>query len=152
MIFCSDQFSENSLKKLIWLTIRLTSGLGNEYLLWFPDYNDNEHKNIAFEVIRSFNDEILEEKIQVKRYDRIDAEALDNVISTTNVTLKNETFDEINSQNNLKSKHLNETFVNILPYGDIIKPFLKTDAITANDMKIFLAKKEFLSKVPTEVN
>ncbi|MNE06444.1 hypothetical protein D3C80_990330 [compost metagenome] len=71
---------------------------------------------------------------------------MDNVISTTNVTLKNETFDEINSQNNLKSKHLNETFVNILPYGDIIKPFLKTDAITANDMKIFLAKKGIFVK------
>ena len=146
LLFCSDAFSENSLKKLIWLTIRLTSGLGNEYMLYFPDYVEAEHQNIVSEVIRSFNDEILEEKIQVKKYDRIDAEALDGVLSTNNLLLKNETFDELKNQNNLKSKHLNEAFVNILPYGDILKPFLKTDAITANDMKIFLAKKGIFVK------
>ena len=146
LIFCSDSFSEDALKKLIWLTIRLTSGLGNEYLLYFPDYSDKEHKNISFEVIRSFNDEILEEKIQVKRYDRIDAAALDGVLSTSHRTLKNETFDELKTQSGIKSRHLNEAFINILPYGDIIKPFLKTDAITANDMKIFLAKKGIFVK------
>lgn len=146
LIFCSDAFSEDSLKKLIWLTIRLTSGLGNEYILYFPDYNEVEHQNRTSEAIRSFNDEILEEKIQVKKYDRIDAEALDGVLTTSNLSLKNETFDELKSQSNLKSKHLNEAFINILPYGDIIKPFLKTDAITANDMKIFLAKKGMFVK------
>ncbi len=146
LIFCSDNFTEDSLKKLIWLTIRLTSGLGNEYLLYFPDYNDSEFQNIASEVIRSFNDDVLEEKIHVKKYDRIDAEALDSVISTSNLLLKNEAFDELQTQSGLKSKHLNETFINILPYGDIIKPFLKTDAITPNDMKIFLAKKGIFVK------
>lgn len=146
LIFCSDKFSADSLKKLIWLTIRLTSGLGNEYILWFPDYTDSEHKNIVFETIRSFNDEMLEEKIQVKKYLRIDAEALDGVLSTANSALKMETFDELKTQSNLKSKYLNEAFIDILPYGDIIKPFLKTDAITANDMKIFLAKKGIFVK------
>lgn len=146
LIFCSDKFSADALKKLIWLTIRLTSGLGNEYILWFPDYNEAEHKNIGFEVIRSFNDEVLEEKIQVKRYERIDADALDTVQSISNLSLKNETFNEVKAQNNIKSKHLNEAFINILPYGDIIKPFLGTDAITANDMKIFLAKKGIFVK------
>lgn len=146
LIFCSDAFSDDSLKKLVWLTIRLTSGLGNEYILYFPDYNEVEHRNIASEAIRSFNDEILEEKIQVKKYDRIDAEVLDGVLSTSNLLLKNETFDELKSQSSLKSKHLNEAFINILPYGDIIKPFLKTDAITANDMKIFLSKKGIFVK------
>lgn len=141
LIFCSDSFSKDSLKKVIWLTIRLTSGLGNEYLLYFSDYDEIENKNIVAEVIRSFDDEILEDKIQVQKYDRIDAEALDGVLATSNSLVKNETFDELKTQTQLKSKHLNEAFVNILPYGDIIKPFLKTDAITANDMKIFLAKK-----------
>lgn len=146
LIFCSDTFSEDSLKKLIWLTIRLTSGLGNEYILYFPDYNESVSKNIVSEAIRSFDDEILEEKIQVKKYDRIDAEALDGVLSTSNSLAKNETFDELQTQTQLKSKHLNEAFINILPYGDIIKPFLKTDAITANDMKLFLAKKGIFVK------
>lgn len=146
LIFCSDVFSEDSLKKLIWLTIRLTSGLGNEYLLWFPDYNDSEHKNIASEVIRSYNDDMLEERIQVKRYEHVDAEVLDGVLTTHNLTLANEMFDELNTQNSIKSKHLNDAFISILPYGDIIKPFLKTDAITANDMKIFLAKKGLFMK------
>ncbi|MCT1523869.1 hypothetical protein [Sphingobacterium hotanense] len=146
LIFCSDAFSEDSLKKLIWLTIRLTSGLGNEYLLYFPNYKETEHLNLANEAIRSFNDEILGNKIVVKRYDRIDAEALASISSTNSSSLKNETFDELQTQSDLKSKHLNEAFINILPYGDIIKPFLKTDAITANDMKIFLAKKGIFVK------
>jgi hypothetical protein len=124
----------------------LTSGLGNEYILYFPDYIEDEHRNIASEAIRSFNDEILEEKIQVKKYDRIDAQALDGVLSTSNLSLKNETFDELKIQSDLKSKHLNEAFINILPYGDIIKPFLRTDAISPNDMKIFLAKKGIFVK------
>src|SRR5690606_3376093 len=64
----------------------------------------------------------------------------------SNSLAKNETFDELQTQTQLKSKHLNEAFINILPYGDIIKPFLKTDAITANDMKLFLAKKGIFVK------
>lgn len=141
LIFCSDPFSQDALKKLIWLTIRLTSGLGNEYILYFPDYSETDNRNIAVEVIRSFDDEILEGKILVKKYDRIDAEALDGVLSTSSAVVKNETFDELKTQSQLKTKHLNETFINILPYGDILKPFLKTEAISANDMRIFLAKK-----------
>ncbi|WP_433763695.1 hypothetical protein [Flavobacterium ginsenosidimutans] len=147
LLFCSDPFSEDALKKLIWLTIRLTSGLGNEYLLYFADFDESDHNNLASEVIRSFDDEILENKIQVMKYSRIDANALDTVLHTgAGSSILNETYDELKSQSTIDSKHLNEAFINILPYGDILKPFLKTDAITANDMRIFLAKKGIFVK------
>jgi|GEM_PF-479560 hypothetical protein len=141
LIFCSDPFSADTLRKLIWLTIRLTSGLGNEYLIYFSDY-EVHNKNESMEVIRSFNDEDLQAKITILKYHRIDSNILDSIANVQSPSLKNESYDELNSSVLIpKSKHLNEAFTNILPYGDIIKPFLKTEAITASDLKIFLAKK-----------
>lgn len=142
LLFCSDQFSSDTLKKLIWLTIRLTSGFGNEYLLYFPDYEETQNKNEALEVIRSFNEELLDQKIKILKYNRIDADALDSLPKTEVIINKNEIYDDSKDEQSLvNSKHLNEAFINILPYGDILKPFLNTEAITANDLKIFLAKK-----------
>jgi hypothetical protein len=152
LLFCSDPFSAESLKKLIWLTIKLTSGFGNEYILYFPDYNDTIHKNEASRIIRSFSEELLDDKIQLKKYDRIDTEALDSLPKTTVTYSKNETYDEQAQQSLITSKHLNEAFINILPYGDILKPFLNTEAITANDLKIFLAKKGIIVKNADKVN
>lgn len=146
LLFSSDPFSPEALKKLIWLTISLTSGYGNEYLLYFPDYNEAENKNEALEVIRTFNEELLDEKIKVLKYVNIDAEALDSLPNTKVITSKNETYEENNEHPLVNSQHLNEAFINTLPYGNILKPFLKTDAITANDIKFFLAKKGIFTK------
>ncbi|MDB5228845.1 MAG: hypothetical protein JWN78_3038 [Bacteroidota bacterium] len=141
LLFCSDPFSTESLKKLIWLTIRLTSGFGNEYLLYFHDYDEAQHKNDAKEVIRSFNEELLDEKIQILRYIDADANALDTLPNTKVVSNKNEQYDESEQQPIDSDKHINEAFISILPYGDLLKPFLKTEAITSSDLVYFLAKK-----------
>ncbi|EON74678.1 hypothetical protein ADIS_4865 [Lunatimonas lonarensis] len=146
LLFCADPYSIETLKKLIWLTISLTSGFGNEYLIYFPDYDDKLNRNEALEVIRSFNQESLDEKVRILKYNNIDADALDSLSNTKVITSKNETYIEDNQPSLINSQHLNEAFVNILPYGDILKPFLKTDAITANDIKIFLAKKGIYTK------
>ncbi len=147
LLFCSDPFSSEALKKLICLTIRLSSGFGNEYLLYFPDYDAIKHKNEALEIIRSFNEELLDEKIMILQYNRVEAAALDSLTSIQVTINKNETFLEIGDQKSLiNSKHLNEAFINILPFGDILKPFLNTEGITANDLKIFLAKKGIFVK------
>lgn len=145
LLFCSDPYCPEALKKLIWLTISLTSGYGNEYLLYFPDYNEVDNKNEALEIIRSFNEELLDEKIIVLKYNSIDSEVLDSLTNTKVITSKNETYEE-NEPSIANFQHLNEAFVNILPYGNILKPFLKTDAITANDIKFFLAKKGIYTK------
>lgn len=141
LLFCSDTFSTETLKKLIWLTIRLTSGFGNEYLLYFPDYDEATHSNDAKEVIRSFNEELLDEKIKILRYLEADANALDALPSTQVVTNKNEKYEESEQEAIDSDKHINEAFINILPYGDLLKPFLKTEAITSSDLVYFLAKK-----------
>lgn len=146
LLFCSDPFNTHSLKKLIWLTIKLTSGFGNEYVLYFPDYDEKIHKNEASEVIRGFNEDLLDEKIQLLSYKNINAEALDSVSKTSMTYSKNETYEHVEEDSLVTSKHLNEAFINILPYGDILKPFLTTEAITANDLKIFLAKKGIIVK------
>jgi len=71
---------------------------------------------------------------------------LDSLTNTKVITSKNETYEEENEPSLANFQHLNEAFVNILPYGNILKPFLKTDAITANDIKFFLAKKGIYTK------
>jgi len=152
LLFCSDSFSPESLKKLIWLTIRLTSGFGNEYLLYFPDYNEEQNKNEALKIIRSFDEELLDDKIRVLKYNQVETEVLDSLPNTQITISKNETYKENNEQSLSNSKHLNEAFINILPYGDILKPFLGTEAITANDLKIFLAKKGIFVKNADKIN
>lgn len=141
LLFCSDPFSSESLKKLIWLTIRLTSGFGNEYRLYFSDYDEEVHGNDAKEVIRSFNEELLDEKIRIFRYINADANALDSLPKTQVITSSNEQYDESMQKPLDSDKHINEAFLNILPYGDLLKPFLKTEAITSSDLIYFLAKK-----------
>jgi len=152
LLFCSDSFSTESLKKLIWLTIRLTSGFGNEYLLYFPDYNKDEHQKEALKVIRSFDEELLDDKIKVLRYNQVETEVLDSLPNTQSRVSKNEIYKETEEESLSNSKHLNEAFINILPYGDILKPFLNTEAITANDLKIFLAKKGIFVKSANKTN
>lgn len=141
LLFCSDTFSTESLKKLIWLTIRLTSGFGNEYLLYFPDFDEATHSNDAKEVIRSFNEELLDEKIKILCYIQADTKDLDALPNTLVVANKNEKYDESEQEAIDSDKHINEAFINILPYGDLLKPFLKTEAITSSDLVYFLAKK-----------
>jgi len=135
LIFCSDNFEEATLRKLIWLTIRLTSGLGNEYIIYFPNFEEAD-KNTALEVIRSFNDTIISNRIQVKKYDAINPKLLDTIPNVNSGTARDESFTPVG-----ESKNINEAFLNILPYGDILKPFLKTDSIMATDMKFFLENK-----------
>ncbi len=152
LLFCSDHYSTEVLKKIIWLTIRLTSGFGNEYLLYFPDYNEAEDKNEALKIIRSFDEELLDDKVEILKYNMVGADALDSLTSTQTIANKDETYVQKEEVSLRNSKHLNEAFINILPYGDILKPFLKTEAITANDLKIFLAKKGIFSKKADKTN
>lgn len=151
LLFCSDPFSSDALKKLIWLTIRLTSGFGNEYLLYFSDYDEAIHSNEASQVIRSFNEELLDDKITIKRYTEADTGALDLLPKTQVIINKNEEYDDSQQQIGISQKLLNEAFINILPYGDLLKPFLKTEAITANDLIYFLAKKGIFVKSADKV-
>jgi len=151
LLFCSDPFSADALKKLIWLTIRLTSGFGNEYLLYFPDYDEATHSNEASQVIRSFNEELLDDKIIIRQYIQADTSTLDLLPKTQVVINKNEDYDDSQQQAGISQKLLNEAFINILPYGDLLKPFLKTEAITANDLIYFLAKKGIFVKSADKV-
>lgn len=153
LLFCSDSFSSESLKKLIWLTIRLTSGLGNEYLLYFSDFDEDLNKNEALKIIRSFDNDILDDKIKILKYNQVETEVLDSLPNTQITISKNESYQEYNKESFSNSnQRLNEAFINILPYGDILKPFLNTDAITANDLKIFLAKKGIFAKNADKAN
>lgn len=66
LFFCSDSYSKERLKKVIWMLIKLTSGLANEYKIYFSDF-ENYHQNEANEVLRSYNNNDLTEKVSFEK-------------------------------------------------------------------------------------
>lgn len=144
LLYCADEFNPESLKKLIWLLISLTSGYGNEYNIYFPDYDSN-YDNDVKEIVRSFNDPELIAKLNIGKFERVDSSAIIELNATPSL-LSDQIYNEEAMPLKDSTKILNKAFTEILPYGDILKPFLKTDAILSNDLKIFLSKKGLFIK------
>lgn len=142
LLFCNDSFSSDNLKKVIWLIVKLTSGFGNEYIVYFPDYNDN-FKNEVNSVISSFNDELLFRKTSVKSMSVINYTDIGNLPQIEIVTIKDDIYNE---ENEKVSVYINEAFIEQLPYGDMLKPFLKTDLINSGDLKLFLSHRGIFFK------
>jgi len=142
LIFCNDEYSAENLKKVIWLIIRLTSGFGNEYVIYFPDYKE-EYLNQSNTIIADYNDELLTQKIHIKSMSIIEYTSLGNLPQIEEVLNLPQDYNE---ENEKSSVHINDAFMEQLPYGDILKPFLKTDLISSNDLKIFLSHRGFFFK------
>lgn len=142
LLFCNDSFSSESLKKIIWLIVKLTSGFGNEYIVYFPDYKD-EYQNEANSVISSFNDELLTRRTSVKSIHVVNYTDIGNLPQIEPTLLIDNTYNE---ENEKVSVHINEAFIEQLPYGDMLKPFLKTDLIISSDLKLFLSHKGIFFK------
>lgn len=142
LLFCNDEYSSENLKKIIWLIIRLTSGFGNEYVIYFPDYKEEYH-NQSNTIIAEYNDETLSQKIQIKSMSIIEYTSLGNLPQIESVSNPTQDYNE---ENEKSSVHINDAFMEQLPYGDILKPFLKTDLISSNDLKIFLSHRGLFFK------
>lgn len=137
LLFCSDPYDKNRLRKLIWMLIRLTSGLANEYIIYFPDFL-NEFQNEVNEVIRSYEDDELIDKLQVQQLKMCETTEL-STIPSLQENLIDESFDE--SNNEKKRVTIQPHLIEYLPYGDSLKPFLASDAVLAPELKMFLSKK-----------
>lgn len=142
LLFCNDTYSSENLKKIIWLIVKLTSGFGNEYVIFFPDYKD-EFKHEVNIVISSFNDELLSKKTSVKSMSVINYTDIGNLPQIEKSPIKDEAYNEDVEK---ISVHINDTFVEQLPYGDMLKPFLKTDLINSSDLKLFLSHRGIFFK------
>lgn len=138
LFFCSDSYSKERLKKVIWMLIKLTSGLANEYKIYFPDFDTN-CQNEVNEILRSYNNNDLTEKISFEKLLLCNSTDLQLVPPNLDEELKDEVFDEsVNENRKLKVEaHL----IDYLPYGDMLKPFLDSDAIKAEFLKLFLQGK-----------
>ena len=138
LFFCSDSYSKERLKKVIWMLIKLTSGLANEYKIYFSDF-ENYYQNEANEVLRSYNNNDLIEKVSFEKLLLCNSTDLQFVPSNLDEELKDEAFDEsVNENRKLKIEaHL----IDYLPYGDMLKPFLDSDAIKSEYLKLFLQEK-----------
>ena len=147
LMFCSDGYNKERLKKLIWMLIKLTSGLANEYFIYFPDYSDN-NKNEANETIRSYKDDGLLNKLQIKSLRMCEVADL-SIVPISNEDLIDEKYDEISNQKKkiVIQPHLRE----YLPYGDTIKPFLDSPAVLTPELKIFLSRKGIYFKTADKV-
>lgn len=142
LLFCSDSYNRERLKKIIWLLIRLTSGLANEYKIYFPDYKQDSHHNEVIEIIRSYRNAELRERLEVRRLELSDSIRKISFITEKSSTIINEDVGEATASSLKIQSYLTE----YLPYGDSIKPFLNSDAIKSEDLKTFLKSKGVLFK------
>lgn len=138
LLFCSDSYSKDRLRKVIWLLIRLTTGLANEYKIYFTDYDTSQYGNEVNETIRSYNNNDLTDKIFVEKLNLCNSSELRTVPSNI-ISLKDECFDE--TFNNTKKLRIEPHLIDYLPYGDSLKPFLDSDAVKTEDLKVFLQNK-----------
>lgn len=139
LMFCSDRFSKEHLRKTIWLLMRLTSGLANEYILYFPDYNQS-YESVVNEVIRSYGNDDL--NLRVEQIKCIGVDSLKFLPSYYNDISSSASYDESKNQHHRIQPHL----IEYLPYGDSMRPFLASDAVKAVDLKAFLSNKGIFFK------
>jgi len=141
LLFCSDPFNKENLRKIIWLLIRLTSGFANEYFIYFSDYS-SELQNEATEVLHSFENEDLNKKVFVKKSVFVET----SKIAEVNLPITTGLDAEVDAVRIKDELRINPIFREQLPYGDILKPILNTDKINAQDLKIFLSLKGIFLK------
>ena len=144
LLFCSDPYSKDRLKKVIWLLIRLTSGLANEYRIYFTDFDDNEYGNEVNEVIRSYNNNELTNRISIEKLRLCNSIDLQYVPHIGSNDYKDEDFDD--TANIKKRLKVEPHLIDYLPYGDSLKPFLASDAVKSEDLKLFLHNKGVIFK------
>jgi hypothetical protein len=148
LMFCKDNFSETNLKKMVWLTVALTTGLANNYRIYFPNYskeNDNDVRNI----LRRFGDESLLAKTTVDCIKKVDLNLLKSIsLNSKDLNDSKEMFNDSGLEKNKLEKYKPNTdfLVNYLPYGSIIKPFLNDEFIKSEDLKLFLETKGLFFK------
>ncbi len=141
LLFCSDPYNQENLKKIIWFLIRLTSGLANEYIVYFSDYS-LDFQNEVLDVLQSFDNSDLLDKVSIKK--SLFVETLQFAeLSIPTIGDISSTIEAIQSEGELR---INPIFKEQLPYGDILKPILNTDKISAQDLKIFLSHKGIFLK------
>jgi hypothetical protein len=138
LLFCSDPYSKDRLRKVIWLLIRLTSGLANEYKIYFTDYDAGQYGNEVNETIRSYSNNDLIGKIFIEKLNLCNSSEL-RIVPSNIISLKDEDFDE--TINKTKQLRIEPYLIDYLPYGDSLKPFLDSDAVKTEDLKIFLQSK-----------
>lgn len=119
--------------------MRLTSGLANEYILYFPDY-DSSKENIVTEVLRSYGNNDL--NLRVDKISFIKIDSLKLIPPCLNETFIDESYNE--SRN--KCIRIKPHLIEYLPYGDSMRPFLASDAVKSIDLKAFLSKKGIFFK------
>ncbi|MDR0799189.1 MAG: hypothetical protein LBN18_05470 [Dysgonamonadaceae bacterium] len=137
LMFCSDEYSRDRLKKIIWMLIRLTSGLANEYIVYFPDYKE-EYQNEVNEVVRSYNNDELTNRLRIQQLKICETVNLQRVPAITEDLLNTE-FDE--TKNKKKKIFIQSHLLEYLPYGDSIKPFLNSPTVLTPELKVFLSRK-----------
>jgi len=142
LLFCADKFDKEGLKRLIWFLIKLTSGLSNEYVIYFPDYSADDKEQVD-EVIKSFDNDDIQGKIKVEKF-------LYNIapsnLGDVTLTSKEPNKDIVKDVRENDEVKINPVFREQLPYGDILKPILATDSISASDLKLFLNLKGIFLK------
>lgn len=143
LIFCNNKFDAETLKRLIWLSHKL-SGLANEIVIYLPDFDITRHEATEKSIKQSFKDFDVLNKIAVRRYYYHSFLNLkeDNPLNVITIPAKEKGF-EYNKAEAIKT---DDTIDKILPYGEMLKPLLGSSQLGESELKKFLLRKGILIK------
>lgn len=144
LVFCRDGFTREVLKKVVWLLIRLTTGLANEYRLYFPDFTSAQTNEVN-EVLRLYSNDQLLQKVTVHPLPVADSKGLAE-IGSSHLTASNDEFQYDENKVVKKAIEINQHLSEYLPYGDQLRPFLSSDMIDSTDLRHFLSSKGVVFK------
>jgi hypothetical protein len=143
LIFCNNKFEAETLKRLIWLSHKL-SGLANEIVIYLPDFDITRNETTEKTIKQSFKDYDVLNKITVRRYyyhsflNLKEDNPIGNVIT---IPPKEKSFEYKASINKT-----DDTIDKILPFGEMLKPLLSSSQLGDSDLKKFLLRKGILIK------
>jgi hypothetical protein len=134
LIFCNTNFDKENLRRLIWFAHKI-SGLTNEIVLYFNDYDATSHKAEENSVKQSFKDNSLTNKIALRKttvnnFTTLKEEPNNNLVPVT-------TTSRINIDKK-SSEHIENDLDKILPFGEMLKPLLASTILSDSDIKAFL--------------
>lgn len=141
LLFCNSPFDKDYLKRLIWFAHKI-SGLSNEIVIYFTDYESTAHSRQIDAIKQGFQDKDVIEKITIRKFDNLSFTRLKEDKIDRNVKEIAFKPKKIAKDTNKKD----DTIDKILPFGEMIKPVLSSSQLSDTDLKHFLLRKGIILK------
>jgi hypothetical protein len=126
VLFVSDKFEEEALKRTLGLAQNLTSGWCNKIIICFPDFQASKHNEIKERVLMRFSENRFSEMVEIKSF---------------NNSFKSFEVNKIVNANPPQESISLFNIETMLPFGDQIRQLLIQSYIYKPDLQILLNRR-----------